>query len=181
MTDTIVKGEHLFLRPLATADVTDVYVGWMNDPEVTRFTESLGSHTLESVRAFVADCERDERVYFMAIMESESGKHIGNIKLGPVHPLHKVASIGIIIGEKQCWGRGYATESIELMLDYAFASLELHKVTAGCYEANSAALRAFQKAGFVVEGVQKEQHSFEGKRTGKIMLGKINRMLGEQG
>ena len=92
---------------------------------------------------------------FLAIVLKDNKKHIGNIKIGPINWYHRLAEIGIMIGEKDCWGKGYAAEAISLLADFAFSKLNLHKLTAGCYEQNQGSLKAFQKAGFEVEEVKK--------------------------
>ena len=56
--------------------------------------------------------------------------------------------LGIIIGERDCWGKGLATEAISLVTEYAFEFLNLNRVGAGCYEGNTASLKTFEKAGF---------------------------------
>ncbi|MDC4205803.1 MAG: GNAT family protein [Candidatus Manganitrophus sp.] len=93
--------------------------------------------------------------------------------MGPIQWIHRLADIGLLIGEKDCWGKGYATEAIQLVSDYAFNVLNLHKVAAGCYGPNEGSARAFQKAGFVVEGVRKEQFYTNGSYVDDILLGLI--------
>ncbi|MBY0431841.1 MAG: GNAT family N-acetyltransferase [Rhodospirillales bacterium] len=78
----------------------------------------------------------------------DDGRHVGNIKLGPINRHHRRGDIGLLIGERDQWGRGLAAEAIAAMTAYAFAELGLNKVVAGCYAANEGSRRAFLKAGF---------------------------------
>src|SRR5205814_2669717 len=104
-------------------------------------------------------------------VRKDNDQHIGNIKLGPIHWIHRYAEIGLLIGEKSCWGQGYASEAIRLVTTYAFERLNLHKVTAGCYATNVGSVRAFEKAGFVREGVRPRHCFCEGTYVDLILLG----------
>lgn len=135
------------------SDADGPYQRWMNDPEITMHLESRFTfHGVEDIRAFIRATISDPQNLFLAICQKSDGRHIGNIKLGPISPAHRVGDIGLIIGEKDCWGKGYATEAITLLSAHAFESLNLHKLTAGCYSTNLGSARAFEKAGFHVEG-----------------------------
>jgi RimJ/RimL family protein N-acetyltransferase len=79
--------------------------------------------------------------------------------------------MGLLIGERAYWGRGIATEVISLVSRYAFDELKLRKVTAGCYDTNRGAIKAFEKAGFVREGLRKKQYLCNGEYVDHVMLG----------
>lgn len=168
----VLGGNRLELRILAPADVSDDYVRWLNDPEIVCFTEARHTvHTLENLRAYVEACCAKENDHLLGIYERISGRHVGNIKIGPVNLHNRSASVGLVIGEKDCWGKGYATEAIGLAVHYAFVTLGLHKLTAGAIEGNAASLRAFEKNAFVIEGVRRKQNFCEGRWRDEILLG----------
>ena len=170
-----LESERLYLRALTLEDVTDDYCRWMNDPEVTRNLESrFFPQSKESIRAFVQSIQGDRNNAFFAIVLKAGDRHIGNIKLGPINWLHGLGEIGLMIGEKETWGKGYATEAIRLVTGYAFQRLNLHKVTAGCYATNKGSARAFERAGFDVEGIRPNHLFCDGKYVDCILLGKIN-------
>ena len=127
------------------------------------------------MKKFVVKCLENNGVLFLAIVYREGNRHIGNIKLGPISWKHKNAEIGIIIGEKDCWGKGYARQAIELLSEYAFSKLKLHKLTAGCYANNIGSVKAFEKAGFVQEGRKISQYLCEGKYVDGVLLGKVGK------
>ncbi|WDT80179.1 MAG: GNAT family protein [Candidatus Manganitrophus sp.] len=169
-----LEGKRIYLREVRPSDVNERYYRWMNDPEITRFLESrFAPNAIENLRDYVAGKLGDRDNIFLAIVLKKEDRHIGNIKLGPIQWIHRLADIGLLIGEKDCWGKGYATEAIQLVSDYAFNVLNLHKVAAGCYGPNEGSARAFQKAGFVVEGVRKEQFYTNGSYVDDILLGLI--------
>lgn len=157
-----LRTDKIFLRKLRPEDVTQAYVGWMNDPEVVQFTESrFSSHTMTSIREFVQACQGGPDILLLGIFESASELHIGNIKLGPINRRHLLGDIGIILGRREFWGKGIATEAVSLLRDYAFSVMGLHKLTAGCYSTNLGSAKAFEKAGFALEG-RRPKHSRAG-------------------
>jgi RimJ/RimL family protein N-acetyltransferase len=169
-----LSGQRLYLREVRPEDVNENYYHWMNDPEVMHFLESrFFPNPAESLRQYVAGKQGDRNNIFLAIVLQENHRHIGNIKLGPIDWIHRLGEVGILIGEKDCWGHGYATEAIGLLAEYAFNRLNLHKVTAGCYGNNEGSTRAFEKAGFVREGVRKQHFFCDGARVDLILLGRV--------
>jgi RimJ/RimL family protein N-acetyltransferase len=169
-----LSGPRLYLREVRPSDVNATYYGWMNDPEVTRYLESrFFPHSMEALREYVTGKLGDRDNVFLAMVLKSGDRHIGNIKLGPIHWMHRSADIGLLIGERDCWGQGYATEAIRLVVDYAFSELNLHKLTAGCYAINHGSIKAFQKVGFVVEGVRPQHYYYRGAYIDAVLLGLV--------
>lgn len=167
-----LEGKRLYLREVRLADVNENYYRWMNDREVTRYLESrFYPNSMEKLAEYVASKLGDRNNVFLAIVLKEGDRHIGNIKLGPIDWIHRVGDVGLIIGEKDCWGKGYASEAISLMGEYAFGRLNLRKVTAGCYASNQGSVKAFQKAGFVIEGLRLQHYYCDGKYDDAVLLG----------
>ena len=161
-----IIGPRLRLRDIRLEDAHETYAGWMNDPEVVRYTESRSvHHSPETLHDFIKHVTESQRDLLLAIVLKDEDRHIGNIKLGDIDIRRGIGVIGIIIGDKNCWGRGYASESIGLLANYAFETIGLHKLTAGIYAANEASIRAFNRAGFRKEGVLKDRCVHDGKRT----------------
>jgi [ribosomal protein S5]-alanine N-acetyltransferase len=169
---SFIEGRRVYLRGVRTSDANEAYCNWMNDPEITQYLESrFYPSSLEKLREYIAEKQDDPHCVFLAIIIRESDEHIGNIKIGPINWFHRTAEVGIIVGKKQYWGQGYASEAITLLAEYAFGTLNLHKLTAGCYEPNHGSAKAFQKSGFVVEGVRPQHFHYKGKYVDGIMLG----------
>jgi len=169
-----LESERIYLREVRLSDVNENYYKWMNDPEIIRYLESrFYPNSLESIQDFVKSKLGDRESILFAIVLKEDDRHIGNIKIGPVNWFHRLADVGLLIGEKDCWGKGYATEAIKLITEYGFRVLNLHKITASCYGGNSGSAKAFIKAGYFEEGVRKSHFFSEGKYEDLILLGKI--------
>ncbi len=171
----ILHGNRIFLREVSILDVNQEYYVWMNDKEVTRYLESrYKPYSMNSLKEYVTSVEKDSSQIFFAIILKLTNKHIGNIKIASINWFDRYADIGVMIGDKTCWGKGYATEAIKLVCDFAFKTVNLHKLTAGIYEPNIGSKKAFENAGFAVEGVKKSHHYVEGKYVDAILLGLVN-------
>jgi RimJ/RimL family protein N-acetyltransferase len=170
----VLQDDVLRLRPLAPSDVGERYLAWMRDPVVNRYLESrFHEHSLESLRAFVGALAPDPDHLFLAIVLRAGERHIGNVKLGPIDRRHGTADLGFLVGERDCWGKGYATRAIGLVCDHAFAVLGLRKVTAGAYHLNAGSIRALQKSGFTVEAVRRAQFLCDGAPVDHVLLGRL--------
>lgn len=160
----LLEGTNIFLRDVTVSDVDEDYYQWMTDDEVNKYMETRFNHqSIEEIKNYVEKMNSDPNVYFMGIIYKKKEKRIGNIKLGPVSNRHFRSEMSLWIGEKSLWGAGLGTEAISLMRDFACARLKLHKITAGCYSNNIASARAFEKAGFHIEAVLKEEYFNQGK------------------
>lgn len=166
--------DHTALRPLTQEDVGEHYLRWLNDPRVNRYLESrFATHTLESIADFVRGHGPGSGNHLFAIVAQPEGRHIGNIKLGPVSSQHRHGDIGILVGEPEYWGQGHASVAIDLLTRFAFEVLGLHKVTAGCYGPNVGSRRAFERAGFVVEGIRPSHYLCDGEFVDGILMARV--------
>ena len=174
-----LEGKHIYLREVRRSDISifSEYYNWMNDPEATKYVEfRFRPQTTDDLTSYIEEHNSNPSLWLFAIIlksDMTPETHIGNIKLGPVNWIHRYAEISLVIGKK-FWGKGYGTEAIKLVSDFAFNILGLHKLTAGAYTENIASIKAFQKVGFETEGEIKEMYYSNGKRTGRILLGRIN-------
>jgi [ribosomal protein S5]-alanine N-acetyltransferase len=166
------RGKQIGLRPITAADASPQYLAWLNDHEINRYLESrFGVHTIESLRLFLEETTARDDILFFAMIELESGRHVGNIKVGPVDSRHRTADLGLLIGEKECWGRGYGTEAITLATELAFERLDLRKLTASCYGENAGSAAAFRKAGWTDEGRRPAQFLLDGEPQDQLLFG----------
>lgn len=159
---------------LEECDVTPHYVDWLNDPSINRYLESrFAQHTLESTRAFVARCVANDAQLLLGIRYRPfSGRHVGNIKLD-INPVHRIGEVGILIGDTDVHGKGVARRAIDLLAGIARNQLGLRKLTAGCYSSNLPSERAFQRAGFVIEGRRPEHFLLDNQPEALTLLGRI--------
>ncbi|WKE66733.1 GNAT family N-acetyltransferase [Gallaecimonas kandeliae] len=160
------------LREILPSDLGPRYQGWLHDPEVNRFLETrYHPWSLQAMNRFVErlDGQLDEQLF--AICWRETDLHIGNIKLGPINWQHRRADISLFIGDKEHWGKGVATETIALICEHAFITLNLNRVQAGAYCENHASIKAFEKCGFLLEGRRSQYVQVAGKGMDLVLLG----------
>ena len=174
----LLEGKKIFLRKLILSDVSLNYVNWLNAPDINKFLESrFKKHTIVSVKNFIRKLSTDENIFFLAIIEKKSLKHIGNIKLDSINWFHSHAEIGILIGDKERWGKGYGTESILLLSKFAFKELKLNKLVAGAYESNIGSKKAFLQAGFHLECKRINQVFYNNKFENLLYFAKFNNFI----
>jgi RimJ/RimL family protein N-acetyltransferase len=168
----IIEGGGIFLREVVLSDATATYCEWINDPEVNQYMECrFIKATVKKLQDYIRQIRNNPDNLLLAIVLKDKNRHIGNIKIGPIDRNHKFAKVGIIIGEKSFWRKGFATKAMKLAIDYAFNTLGLHKLTAGVYANNSASVRVFEKSGFSAEGVEKKQYYYNGQYVDCVSFG----------
>jgi RimJ/RimL family protein N-acetyltransferase len=175
MADTADIDQRIVLRPLTPEDAGQDYVDWMNDPLVVRYLESRwNTYTLASIREYIEQINASSSDFLYGIFLGETGRHIGNIKIGEVNQIHKFANVGLLLGDKSCWGRGFGTQAIRLATGIAFSDLRLNCLTAGIYEPNHSSYRAFMKAGWEEAGRFRRYRLFEGNFVDQINVQKYH-------
>jgi diamine N-acetyltransferase len=165
-----VEGELVSLGPLRR-DLLPLYQRWINNLGTMR-TLGLPPYpmTMEKEQAWYDRVSRAESEVMFTIYERETLRPIGNTGLHDVDYRNRTASFGIIIGEPECRGKGYGTETTRLMLDYAFTALGLHNVMLIVFEFNAAGIRAYQRAGFKDSGRRRECRLMGGKLWDEIQM-----------
>jgi RimJ/RimL family protein N-acetyltransferase len=157
-----LQGEHIFLRGIALADASERYLSWLNDSETTlglasgRFPTSL-----EQLANYVEQILKDPNSVMFAICDAVTGDHLGNIKLDRFDWISRTCELGLLIGDKNSWGKGIGTEVCTLTTRYAFEQLNIRKVSLTVYSNNPNAIRLYEKIGFKQEG-RLEKHIYEG-------------------
>jgi RimJ/RimL family protein N-acetyltransferase len=96
---------------------------------------------------------------------------IGFVGLDGIHWNHGDSYVGIGLGDREYWGKGYGTDAMHLALRYAFDELNLHRVSLGVFEYNPRAIRSYEKVGFVVEGQARQYLNRDGRRWDLIYMG----------
>jgi len=159
---------------LETEHATETYRAWMVNPVVNQYLETrFIQPTIQSLREYISAMRESSHSYLFGIFLGTNGPHVGNIKLGPLSSVHASAAIGLLLGERDAWGKGIASEAIGVISEWALGNLGLEKLNAGSYSQNAGSVRAFEKNGFRIEGVQRRQVRLpDGTRDDVILLGK---------
>ena len=171
METTPIVLERLTLQTLPESAADGPYLQWMQDPEIVRHLEPrFTTFSPDGLAEYIRFMNADPDVALLGIFVSETGEHIGNIKLGPIDRNRLVGDVGPLVGAKEHWGKGYAAGAIAGLTVWAMEALGLHKLTAGCDHVNEGSHRAFLKAGRFEEGRLREHYQCEGGRVDKILL-----------
>ena len=167
-----ILSERLLYRELHKRDVTNKYVNWLNDSEINRYLEVRHTpQTIESCIEFVKQMDSDPTQHLFGMFLIENGEHIGNIKLGFINQHHCRGQLSLFIGDKECWGKGYASEAVIAITKWGFEYLGLEKIEAGCCEENMVSRNVFLKAGYREEGYFRKHALINGHRVGSYWLG----------
>jgi len=146
----VLETDRLLLKPLNKSYLSQNYVDWMNDGEVNRYLESGGDYNFKKLNEYLMEVERNPK-YFWAIILKEINKHIGNIKIDPIDPDDFFGEYGIMIGDRNEWGKGIAKEASEKVINFCFNTLNLKKISLGVKKNNFSAISLYRKLGFAIE------------------------------
>lgn len=162
--------KRIYLKPLEETDVNEDYVNWLNDKAVNKYMECRFTEwTEESVKEYVRSATKLSGGRMLFGIFTFTDKLIGTAAISSIDYNNKFAYVGLMIGDRGCWRKGYGTETLALVKDYAFNKLELHKLMAGVYEDNYASRQLFLKSGFVPSGYLVENRFLDGKYVGEIL------------
>lgn len=142
-----IMGTKCFLSPVSMQDV-EHYTEWLNDLNVTLnlgFADHI--YTVEKEKETLEQLLKGNNSLF-AIIDKDSNKLIGNVGLHRIDLINGNGELGIMIGDKNFWNRGFGTEAIKLALDYGFNILNLHTIYLSVIAFNERAVKCYQKAGF---------------------------------
>jgi ribosomal-protein-alanine N-acetyltransferase len=152
--EATITGERILLRPFAKRDAQDIYEG-ARDYAVSRWTFIPRPYTIESAYQFIRIAQKHRRAkkaFHHVIVLKETGRVIGGTGLMDYFPKHKRGEVGLWVARKY-WGHGYASEALELMLEFCFKEMGLQRVVAGVFVGNDRSQRMVEKAGFTLEGL----------------------------
>lgn len=167
-----LDGDTIYLRALGSDDVTPNYLRWLTDPGVGRFLETRHRRqTLETIHEFVERVNARDDEFLFGIFLKNDGRHVGNIKVGPVKPNHSLADVSLLIGERDCWGKGIATDAIRVISRFAIRSLGVQKLNASAYSENRGSIGAFLRVGYAQEGVRRKHLFLDGEPVDVVELG----------
>jgi RimJ/RimL family protein N-acetyltransferase len=171
---TMIRGEKIYLTEL-DFDNSELIRGWLNDPEVYKYL--VAGHTPIS--------KEDERRYYESraavgdartfeIHVVEDGRYIGNVGLGDIDLVYRHSEMGIAIGRKEDWGKGFGFDALVTCLRYGFDTLGLHTVKIRAHQDNARALALYRRVGFVDVGRERETVFQNGRFADYIVLDMID-------
>jgi len=165
----------IFLREINENDINQDYLNGFDDNSVTEFLEVEGkSLTKEAVLKYIARGIETKSYYLYAICLKSNNKHIGNVKIGPINKKHSTSDLVTVIWDSQQWGKGLATEAIKEGNRLAFNEYNIRKLSGGIYEKNIGSIKAYVKAGWIIEGKLQNHYLIDGKLQDRIVVSCFN-------
>jgi RimJ/RimL family protein N-acetyltransferase len=169
---SMIYGERVRLRAAERDDVKK-FCAWVNDADVTRYLSLyLPMSSMDEGNWFEAMTRRDqsEKTLVIEVRDGNDWKMIGNCGVFGIDPVNRLGEIGIMLGEKDEWNKGYGTETMILLLRHCFDTLNLNRAFLHVYAENKRAKRSYEKAGFVEEGRLREGVYKHGKYDDVIVM-----------
>ncbi|WLQ44000.1 GNAT family protein [Streptomyces laculatispora] len=160
------------LRPHTPASL-DPLLRWKNDTEIQRLSgDERRAFTREEAAATLERWMRpSDDIVHLAIGLAGRAEPIGFLHLALIERAHRRCRLGIVIGEKDLWGRGYGQLAAARAVDHAFDVLGLDRITAEVFADNPRSVRMFENLGFVREGVMRESIQRDGQRVDELIFG----------
>lgn len=159
--EPILEGPRLDLRPFTEGDISEAYVGWLNDKECTKYSnQRFRTHTAETclayVRSFVGTDNR-----FLLVTERSKALPIGTMTVYP-NRHHGTVDLGIMIGERSVWDQGYGGEAWGLVMKWLKSEPKVRKITAGTLEPNRSMVSIMERCEMEPDGRRTGQELFRG-------------------
>jgi len=161
--DQILPGGKVTLRPLEKTDLARS-LQWFTDPLVNKYLgQNFKDLTEEREEQWFHYVKYSNQNIIFAIQEATSDTHIGNCGLHKIDLRRKSCGLGIVIGEKNYWGRGFGTDTIKALINFALDDLRLSKIWLDVYTYNHRATKVYKNCGFKLTRVLKKNHLYNGK------------------
>jgi len=160
----LFSGTLIRLAALQREDLP-IYAGWFRDYEIERFLlpDVVVPMTDEAEAEWYERASKATDSYTFAIRTLADDVLIGNCSLFEISQKNRVATFGIVVGNKEYWGKGYGSDATREMLRFAFYELNLNRVQLEVYDFNKRAIRAYENVGFVHEGTRRNALFREGR------------------
>jgi RimJ/RimL family protein N-acetyltransferase len=163
------------LSRLKPDKVNDSIMKWFQDPELMKYyTNSNRVITKEELIDSIKEGERLQNQYTYGIYAQPENKIIGTVKIGPIDVIHKTSDLVVLIGDRDYLGKGLAVKAINAGNQIAFQELGIRRLQGGMYESNVPSIKAYRKAGWVVEGRLKGFYYVNGKNEARILVACFN-------
>lgn len=170
----IIRGELVYLRAPERSDIP-TFVRWFNDADVLEHL-AMGAPMSEAAETVWFDRMLDRQGktdYHFVICLLADGRAIGTTGLHGIDYTNGSAEFGIAIGEKGEWDKGYGTDTLRAICDFAFGRLRLERVSLLVYASNARGRRAYEKAGFTLEGTFRRAHFARGRHEDVHVMSRL--------
>jgi RimJ/RimL family protein N-acetyltransferase len=166
----VLKSARIGLFPLRSIDAP-VLLEWINDRDQVLRNAPYKPVSESAHYAWFEAVQKRTDMTMFGIRVLETDKLIGTCQLRGIDSVHRNAELQIRIGDVGSRGVGYGTEAVRLLLEFAFVDLNLHRVFLHAFATNVAAIRVYEKVGFVREGVLRQAAHINGEYVDVMVMG----------
>lgn len=158
----VLRGAKVLLQPFGPDDVSNSYIGWLNDRAVVRFSnQRFRRHDRASCLRYLATFEGTDNL-FLGIRRLADDRPLGTMTAYLATP-HGTADIGILLGDTATWGQGYGQDAWNTLLAWLLGERSLRKVTAGALACNRGMVAVMERSGMHLEGARRAQEMVDGR------------------
>lgn len=163
----------LTLLPYRASLVSPLHVSWLNDAEVVRLSEQRHiEHTERTQREYLNAFKPNDYIWLLTVKPETAFKEIGTITAF-VDSHNKIANMGIMIGEKTAWGKGYGSEAWKCVMDWLFEQQKVRKIECGMMLDNRPMRRIATKCKMTVESVKPQHFLLDGSPHDLLLYGRL--------
>lgn len=165
-----IVGKLCYLSPTSVDQAESVY-SWVNDLETAILLgdEAWLTIPLDDVKESIQGMIKG-KTHIYSIHDIQNDTLIGRLLLVNIDHINRSAWLGVVLGEKKYWGKGYGTEACKLILDFGFNALNLHNITLGVFSYNTRAIKSYEKIGFKLIGRRREARIIGTKKYDVLLM-----------
>lgn len=168
----VLRGIKVVLAPFSASDIDETYIGWLNDPDVVRFSnQRFLKHDRESSLRYLSSFEGTNNL-FMSARRLSDNCLIGTLSAYVSLP-HGTVDVGIMIGDKSSWGMGYGQDAWNTLTNWLLAHVETRKLTAGTLACNYGMIKLMERSDMTLEAVRKAQELVDGRPVDMLHYAKF--------
>lgn len=164
------KEYRVYLRAFEPEDYK-TSIKWRNDDQIWSQLGGVKYFVSEAYeKKWVEEAIFNQSVIRLAVCLKENNRYIGNVYILDINQRDRKGNTHVLIGERDCWGKGYATEAYNLLLEYAFCERAFHRFGAHVLADNKASIALHKKCGFSQDGVFRKSTFKNGKWQDQILF-----------
>lgn len=166
----MLKSAEIALTPLTAADSSLLYQ-WINDREQVLFNAAYKPVTETQHQAWFESIQQRKDLVIFGIRLLETDHLIGSCQLHSINFVNRTAELQIRLGSPDDRGKGYGTEAVRLLLQFAFTDLNLNRIHLRVFAGNTRAIGVYEKCGFLREGILRQGAYVDGRYVDVVVMG----------
>lgn len=164
-----LEGEKIYLKPMELQHAA-IFVKWASDPEVIKFTSFKPPKTVEEQEEYIKTRALTKTDMIYCIYLKESDKFIGTVGVHNLENPEKNFGVGLFIGDKAEWGKGYGTDVFKTWTKFLFEEYGAKKLNLTVYKENIGAQKVYEKAGFEFKGTKEVLNAKTGEMIEELYM-----------